>query len=156
MIRKARISDATKIQSLIKSWAKEAKVLERSLNHIYENIRDYWVFEKNKKIIGCCGLHVVGWQNLAEIKSLVVEKKYHRQGIGRQLVDKCIEEAYTLGIKTIFALTFAASFFKKMGFKKINKKNLPHKIWTDCVECIYFPDCREEAVALELKIKKNT
>ena len=153
MIRKARISDAIQIQSLIKSWAKEGKVLERSLNHIYDHIRDYWVFEKNGKLIGCCGLHVVGWNDLAEVKSLVVAKRFQRQGIGRQLVNRCIEEAAALGVKMLFALTFVPSFFKEVGFKKINKKNLPHKIWSDCIECIYFPDCKEEAVALKIKIR---
>ena len=152
MIRKARISDAPQIQSLITYWAKDRKVLGRSLNYIYDHIRDFWVFEKNKKIIGCCGLNIVGWKNLAEIKSLVVAKSYQHKGVGRDLVGKCIEEAKTLGVKNIFALTFAPTFFKKLRFKKISKKKLPHKIWSDCIDCVYFPDCKEEAVILKLKI----
>jgi len=150
-IRKARLIDAKEIYSLINSWSQEGKVLERSLNYIYENIRDFWVYEAKNKIIGSCALHVVGWQDLGEIKSLVVLKKFQDRGIGTKLVASCIKEAKSIGIKNVFALTFVPQFFKKLGFREIDRKNLPHKIWSDCVDCIYFPDCQEKAVILHLK-----
>ncbi|MCK9615151.1 MAG: N-acetyltransferase [Candidatus Omnitrophica bacterium] len=150
-IRKAKISDAKEIYSLINSWSKEGKVLERSLNYIYENIRDFWVYEARNEIIGSCALHVVGWQDLGEIKSLVILKKFQDKGIGTKLVTRCATEAKSIGIKNVFALTFVPQFFKKLGFREIDRKNLPHKIWSDCVNCIYFPDCQEKAVILHLK-----
>ena len=146
MIRKATIKDAQKIQELISSFAKKGKLLERSLNYIYEHIRDFWVFEKKGKIVGCCALHCVGWQGLGEIKSLAIKKKYQRKGIGEKLVKMCIEEAKILGLKKVFALTFVSDFFKKLGFKRIERKKLPAKIWSDCINCVLFPDCKEEAV----------
>lgn len=149
-IRKARISDIEKIHSLINLWAKEGKLLNRPINSLYENIRDFWIYTEKKTIIGCCAIHIAGWQNLGEIKSLAVSKKYLRRKIGTKLVEKCIEEAKELGIKKIFALTFAVAFFKKLGFKKISRKILPHKIWSDCVHCIYFPNCKEKAVMKKL------
>lgn len=151
MIRKATLADSKPIHQLINSWAKKGKVLERSLNDIYENIRDFWVCIEKKKVIGCCALHVVGWQGLGEIKSLVVAKGSQRGGAGAKLIKKCIEEAKTLGVGDIFALTFVSDFFKKLGFKSIDKKELPHKIWTDCVKCVSFPDCCEEAVIVKLR-----
>ncbi|MDD5583623.1 MAG: N-acetyltransferase [Candidatus Omnitrophica bacterium] len=150
MIRKAKIVDAKAIYELINAWAKEGRVLERPLNHIYENIRDFWVEEHAKKIIGCCALHSIGWQDLGEIKSLTVAKKFQGRGIGKKLVNKCLAEAPILGIRNVFALTFAAQFFKKLGFKPVDRKELPHKIWSDCVNCVYFPDCREEAVIFKI------
>jgi amino-acid N-acetyltransferase len=146
MIRKAKITDTGLIHALINSWAKEGKVLERPLNYIYENIRDFWVYDNNKKIIGCCALHIIGWQDMAEIKSLVVAKKFQNKGIGSKLVARCIEEAKNLGIKKVFALTFVPQFFKKLRFREIEMKELPHKVWSDCINCIYFPDCKETAV----------
>lgn len=150
MIRRAKISDAKQIHELINSWAKRGKVLDRSLNYLYENIRDFWIYEDNRKVAGCCALHVVGWDNLGEIKSLVVAQDYQDRGIGKALVSKCIEETKSLGIKQVFALTFVPGFFKKLGFKKISRKNLPHKIWSDCVNCIYFPDCKEQAMIYKI------
>lgn len=151
MIRKARIADAQHIYSLINFWAKEGKVLERSLTYIYEHIRDFWVCEEKKKIVACCALHIVGWQNLGEVKSLVVAKQFQRKGIGRTLVDKCREEARSLGIRKVFALTFCPEFFKGLGFKVIALKELPHKIWSECVNCVSFPDCKEIAVIREVE-----
>lgn len=150
MIRRAKISDAKQIHNLINSWSKKGKVLDRSLNYLYENIRDFWIYEDNRKVVGCCALHVVGWDNLGEIKSLVVAQDYQNRGIGKALVSKCIEETKSLGIKQVFALTFVPSFFKKIGFKKISRKNLPHKIWSDCVNCVYFPDCKEQAMIYKI------
>ncbi|MDD4954709.1 MAG: N-acetyltransferase [Candidatus Omnitrophica bacterium] len=150
-IRKARITDAKEIYAIINSWSQEGKVLERSLNYIYENIRDFWIYETKNKIIGSCALHVVGWQDLGEVKSLVVLKNFQDKGIGTKLVSQCIKEAKSMGIKSVFALTFVPQFFKKLGFREIDRKNLPHKIWSDCVDCIYFPDCQEKAVILHLK-----
>lgn len=150
MLRKAKITDAKGIRSLINYWAKKGKVIDRSLNYIYENIRDFWVYEENKKIVGCCALHVVGWQNMGEIKSLGVNDKTQRRGIGKKLVKKCLSEAKTLGLKKVFALTFVPGFFKKLGFKPTDRKDLPHKIWSDCVNCVFFPNCKEEAVILSI------
>jgi len=150
MIRKARIEDAQAIYDLITAWSKKGKLLNRSLNYLYENIRDFWVSQEGKKVIGCCALHIVGWEGLGEIKSLAVEPKYHGKGIGKLLVKKCLTEAKQMGLKQVFALTFVGPFFKKLGFKTIDKKNLPHKIWSDCVNCVYFPNCDEEAVIIKI------
>ncbi len=150
MIRKAKLTDAKEIYALINSWSKKGKVLGRSLNYIYENIRDFWVYQEKKKIIGACALHAVGWQDLGEVKSLVVLPKFQHKKIGTKLVSRCIDEAKALGVKNVFALTFVPLFFKKLGFRQIDMKELPHKIWNDCVDCVYFPDCQEKAVILKL------
>ena len=73
MIRKAKIEDIKQIQILINTFAKQDLMLARSLNELYENLRDFWVIEQNKKIIGCAALHI-SWDDLAEIKSLAVTK----------------------------------------------------------------------------------
>ena len=151
MILKAKIADAVAIRTLIDSAAKEHRVLERSLNYIYENIRDYWIYQEKGKTVGCCALHVVGWKNLGEIKSLVLSKNYQHRGRGSQLVKVCLKEAKALGIKEVFALTFIPDFFAKEGFKPIRRKALPHKIWSDCVNCVFFPNCKEKAVSYRIK-----
>lgn len=145
-IRKANINDTKQIQALINIFANDDLMLPRSLNEIYENIRDFWVYQENNKIMGCCGLHVIGWNNLAELKSLAVIKLKQKQGIGRSLVESCLKEAKELKIKKVFALTYVPGFFKKFGFKKISKTKLPHKIWAECCNCPKFPGCQEEAL----------
>ena len=145
MIRKACIEDIKHIQELINHFAKLDLMLPRSLNELYENIRDYWVYIDNKEIIGSCALHV-SWQDLAEIKSLAVMKKRQNKGIGTELVKACLKEAKELGAKRVFALTYNPAFFKKLGFRKLKHTDLPHKIWAECINCPKFPNCQETAV----------
>jgi len=146
MLRKAEINDAKQMHSLINYYAAKNLMLSHSLNEIYENIRDFWVYKEGRKIIGCCGLHIVGWENLAEIKSLAVDKRRQKKEIGKNMVDKCLKEAKELNVKNIFVLTYVPNFFKKFGFKKISKRKLPHKVWTECYKCPKFPNCDEEAL----------
>ena len=140
MIRKARIGDIKQIQDLINSFAKKDLMLPRSLNELYENLRDFWVYEKNNEIVGCCALHI-SWENLAEIKALAVQKNYQHRGIGRDLVLACIGEAKALNAKKVFCLTYEDGFFKRLGFKKISHGALPHKIWAECINCPKYPKC---------------
>jgi len=145
MIRKAGIKDINQIQELINSFAKEDLMLPRSLNELYDNIRDFWVYEINRKVAGCCALHIC-WQDLTEIKSLAVAKKYQKKTIGRQLVNTCIEEAKKLGARKIFTLTYKPGFFKKFGFRRVRHADLPHKVWAECINCPKFPNCQEIAL----------
>ncbi|MFH1440608.1 MAG: N-acetyltransferase [Candidatus Omnitrophota bacterium] len=145
MIRKAHIEDIKQIQSLINNFAGQDLMLPRSLNELYDNIRDFWVYEENKKIVGCSALHIC-WEDLAEIKSLAVEGKKQRQSIGTHLVTACIEEAKKLGAKKIFALTYKPDFFRKFGFRRIKHSELPHKVWAECINCPKFPNCQEIAL----------
>ena len=149
MIRKAKITDAAQIQALINHFARQDVMLPRSLNAIYENIRDFWVFEDNKKVIACAALHVC-WQDLVEIKSLAVSAQKQKLGIGRHLVMTCIDEAREMGAKKIFVLTYQPSFFAPFGFKRTTTKALPHKIWAECIDCPKFPDCQEIAMIKSL------
>ncbi|MFA5100749.1 MAG: N-acetyltransferase [Candidatus Omnitrophota bacterium] len=142
MLRKAKVSDIKQIQVLINSFAKKDQMLPRSLNELYEAIRDFWVYEKNKKILGCCALHV-SWENLSEVKSLAVRKDQQSKGIGKKLVSACLAEAKDLGSERVFVLTYQPSFFAQFGFKKVKHSDLPHKVWAECINCPKFPNCQE-------------
>ncbi|MFH1692315.1 MAG: N-acetyltransferase [Candidatus Omnitrophota bacterium] len=146
-IRKATIKDAQSIHRLINFFAGKNLMMPRSLNEIYENIRDFWVaFDKNGVLAGCAALHIVGWEGLAEIKSLAVEKKFQKKTVGSALVNTCLTEASYLKISNVFVLTYQPVFFRKLGFKTISKNKLPHKIWVECCNCPKFPNCTETAL----------
>ena len=145
MIRKATVDDVKKMQKLINYYAKRDKMLPRSLNELYENIRDFFVDAEGARICGCCALHV-DWDDLSEIKSLAVDPGKAGAGIGRKLLEECMKEAKSLKLKKVFALTYVPKFFRQFGFKVVDKANLPHKIWSECIRCVYFPGCKEIAV----------
>jgi amino-acid N-acetyltransferase len=148
-IRKATVGDVKSIHTLINKFASKEQMLPRSLNDIYENLRDFFVCERNGETIATSALHI-SWEDLAEIRSVVVSKSYQNQGIGKKLVAKCLKEAKGLGLKRVFALTYNPGFFGEMGFQETDKNDLPHKIWGDCVKCPKFPDCNEVAVIKDL------
>lgn len=149
MIRKAKVTDVKSIQKLINYYAKRDKMLPRSLNELYENIRDFFVYADGAKICGCCALHI-DWEDLCEIKSLAVAPAKVGTGVGGKLLEECIKEAKALKIKKVFALTYVPKFFERFGFKVVAKARLPQKIWSECIKCVYFPKCKEIAVMREL------
>jgi len=149
MIRKATLKDIKDIQGLINFYAKKDQMLPRSLNELYESIRDFFVYEKDGDILGCAALHVT-WEDLAEIKSLAVVGSREKEGIGGSLVEAVFEDAKRLKVKRIFALTYVPSFFQRFGFKKVPHSELPHKIWSECIRCVKFPDCQESAMVIDI------
>lgn len=149
MIRKARIGDVKDIQKLLTSFASRGEMLSRSLSELYEALRDFYVFEEEGALLGTSALHIV-WEDLAEVRSVAVAESAGRRGIGSQVVGACIDEARALGLKRLFCLTYKPDFFAKFGFKIVDKAELPHKVWGDCIKCVKFPDCDEIAMILEL------
>lgn len=149
MIRKARIADVKAIQSLINQYADSGQMLPRSLNELYEQLRDFHVLDENGSLIGVCALHV-SWDGIAEIRSLAVRQDRKKQGIGSELVKHCLSEASELEVERVFVLTYQERFFRKLGFTDVDKKELPHKIWTDCLNCIKFPNCDESALIIAI------
>lgn len=155
MIRKAKISDVKDIHSLVNHYAEKDLMLPRSLNNLYDNIRDFYVLDIDGKLKGCAALHII-WDDLAEIKAVAVDESERGKGWGKKLVEECMKEAKELGIKKVFALTLIKDFFHKLGFKTVPKRKLPQKIWGECIHCIKFPDeCNETAVMCEFNGESN-
>lgn len=150
MIRKAKVSDVKQIQRLLNEWSDKGRLLARSLSELYDCLRDYYVHvAEDGTVLGACALHVC-WEDLAEVRSLAVKEDSLRRGIGSRLVAACLEEARSLGLARVFALTYEPEWFARLGFARVDKNSLPHKIWGDCIRCPKFPECDEVAVAIEL------
>lgn len=145
VVEKATINDAKYIHKLINYFAAKNLMLPRPLAQIYENIRDYFVIRQNDKLVACAALHV-NWGDLAEIKGLAVDDDKRGQKLGGLLVQACLDEGKRLGIETIFCLTYEVSFFERLGFTRVDKRELPHKVWGECQICPKFPDCDEVAL----------
>ncbi|OAQ20266.1 N-acetyltransferase [Thermosulfurimonas dismutans] len=152
MIRKARLRDVKDIHRLVSHFAKTGQVIPRPLGELYEAVREFFVYEVPEKdlIAGACALHI-SWEDLGEIRSLVVSEEFQGTGIGAELVKACLSEARDLGLSRVFVLTVAPDFFEKLGFKLIEKSELPHKVWADCIRCPKFPECDEVAMVKDLE-----
>ncbi|MGA3327156.1 MAG: N-acetyltransferase [Terriglobia bacterium] len=148
-IRKAKLNDVPEIHRLISHYAGERIMLPRTLTDIYENVGEFTVAEDEGKLVGCGALKLYS-QELAEIRSLCIDETLKSQGIGREVTEELVNEAEAIGLKTVFALTVAPTFFEKVGFHPSPRERFPAKVWHDCLRCERYTCCDEKAVTLEL------
>jgi amino-acid N-acetyltransferase len=145
VIRKARVYDAARIMRLVNALALQQIMLPRSPASVIENLRDFVVAEIDGKFSGCGALHVV-WSDMAEVRSIAVDPKLQKAGIGRRMAEILIDEARELGVPKVFAFTYVPGFFAKLGFSEVEHSELPHKVFNDCKHCPKFHACDEIAM----------
>ena len=122
-LRKARMEDVKAIQAMLNDYAAKGRLLPRSLNQIYGNLRDFFVVEgRDGKVLGCSALTIF-WEDLAEIRSVAVLPEMKGRGLGRELVNACLDEARSLGLHRVFTLTYEVGFFQRMGLEIVGKGN---------------------------------
>jgi amino-acid N-acetyltransferase len=139
------VSDVPAIYELIRVFAERKVMIRRTMAELYESVREFVVaVDEENHVVGCVALHVF-WADLAEIRCLAVAEHLQGLGIGRLLVDACWESARELELGSVFALTSAPGFFDSCGYRPIEKSALPTRIWTECVRCPAFPECKEAA-----------
>ncbi len=148
-VARATVHDAEAIHRLVNFWAARGDMLPRTMGETYENLRDFFVVREAGETVACGALHIT-WADLAELKSLAVAEDRQSGGYGSIVVRACIEEARTLGLDRIFALTYRPGFFERLGFQQVDVMTLPRKVWNECYRCPKFPGCNEIAMTLEL------
>src|SRR5215470_17386212 len=105
MIRSATVYDVPGIQQIINSHAELGRMLFKSLAQLYEDLRDFAVYETDGTVAGCIGLTII-WADLAEVRSLAVDSAFQGRGIGRKLVEWAADEARRLHIRRLMSLTY--------------------------------------------------
>jgi amino-acid N-acetyltransferase len=174
-IRRAKVSDVQQIVSLINSYAEKGEMLYRSQGQVLQQVRNYFVAAASNldnhsngtssvgssdsppeadapaaQILACGSLDIT-WNDLAELRSLAVQPDAMGKGLGTQVVKALMGDALELGLKHVFALTYKPHFFERLGFKIIDKQQLPHKVWSICIDCLKFPVCDEVAMQIEVE-----
>jgi amino-acid N-acetyltransferase len=149
-IRPARVEDAAAICGIINYYAERGRMLHRSLESVYEGLREFLVAEEDGgPVVGCVAVDVY-WGDLAELKSLAVAPDRRGGGIGTLLVQEALRDARRLGIRKLFALTYEKDFFLRNGFRTIRREKLPEKVWRECMACPKSDACDEIAMMLDL------
>lgn len=163
VIQKAQIRDVEEILELINGFAASNLMLPRGPQYLYENIRDFVIAvdenvpvysmtatrEVMNLIVACGSLHVL-WEDIAEVRALAIHPDYQHLGLGSRIVEFMEEEARQLGIHKLFTFTMTEEFFKTLGFNKINRKDLPPKVWGECSRCPKYFQCDEVGMVLDL------
>jgi amino-acid N-acetyltransferase len=139
---------------IIAHYASQGLMLPRSHAALRESLPNYLVADVNGEIIGCGGLNQYT-NDTAEIYGLATSPEKSIRGTGSAIVQALVEKARTDKISQVFALTLAPAFFQKMGFRTVEHKDLPMKVWKDCVACPKYGNCDEIAMVLDLNGTEN-
>ncbi len=150
IVRKAMMSDIHALLNLINDYAANGIMLPRTEFEMSENIRDFSAAYVGERLVGCGALHFYT-PTSGEVRSLAVDPALKAQGVGRQIVAALEKEASENGLHAIFAFTYVPQFFRKMGFREVERGALPLKVWKDCLRCPKFQCCDEIAMLKALR-----
>ncbi len=152
-VRPARATDIPAVHALRLPWVEQGVLLGREKVEMYEQVQEMLLaVDEQDKVVGCGALHVM-WQDLAEIRSVVIDNNLQGQGIGHLIIDALVERARELGIKRIFCLTFETEFFGRHGFAEIADTPVDEATFAEMVRS------SDEGIAefLDLaRVKQNT
>lgn len=152
-VRPARTSDVRRIQAMLEPLVQRRILLGKDLVLLYESVQEFVVAEdESGRLIGCGALHVM-WEDLGEIRTLIVIDEWLRKGVGRALVETLEARARELGLSRLFCLTFEVEFFTRRGFHPIGEQVVDPDVYS---QLLRSPD---EGVAefLDLAhVKPNT
>jgi amino-acid N-acetyltransferase len=145
LTRKATLRDIPPLLTLINGFAGKGIMLPRTEFEMVENLRDFTLVCAGERIVGCGALHLYTPRE-AEIRSLAVDSNWQGNHLGAALVTALEQEAEELGLKALFAFTYVDKFFLKLGFRHVDRGELPLKAWKDCLRCPKFQCCDEIAM----------
>lgn len=145
MIRRARVADVQRLYDMINFYAARGEMLPRTLDSLYNRVREFQVAEADGEVVACAALKII-WHDLAEIINMVVHPDFQGRSLGRYLVDAMADEALALNIANICTLTNQPSFFSHLGFREVPHAHLHQRIWQDCELCCKRDVCDEVAM----------
>jgi amino-acid N-acetyltransferase len=149
MLRTADTADARQIHALITANLVEGHLLPRTLDELTLHATRFVVVTRGRKIVGCGELAPLSPQ-VAEVRSLAVDRDQRRHGVGTMLVEELRLRARREGYDKLCAFTHAPGYFIPMGFSIVPHLWFPEKIFTDCVKCPRFRQCGQYAMVLPL------
>jgi len=115
VVRPARGSDIHPLSELIEPFVRERKLLPRTIDELALLLENYFVAEAGGRLVGCAALEIYS-SKLAELRSLVVITEYQGRGVGKQLVEACINRAREERVLEVMAITSSEEFFQSCGF----------------------------------------
>jgi amino-acid N-acetyltransferase len=132
VIRRARTADVAAIRGLVDAYAGRI-LLEKATVQLYEDIQEFFVAEVDGVVRGCGALHVM-WQDLGEVRTVVVDPAAQGQGLGHLLLERLVDQARWLGIRRVFVLTFEVPFFTRHGFQEIGGSPVSQEVYAEMMQ----------------------
>ncbi|HEY6564256.1 MAG TPA: GNAT family N-acetyltransferase [Pirellulaceae bacterium] len=114
-IRAATMSDLHDVRAFLEPFVRERAILPRSDTELARLIEHGFVAAASDAVVGFAAVEPYS-RKLAELQCLAVEKNYRRRGIGRRLIQHCVQRARELGVYELMAITASEEPFRDCGF----------------------------------------
>lgn len=132
-IRPATARDVRGIQQILEPLVQRRILLGKDPVVLYEAVQQFVVAEdENGRLIGCGALHVM-WEDLGEVRTLIVVDEWLHRGVGREIVEALERNARALGLTRLFCLTFEVEFFTRRGFAPIGEQVVDPDVYSQLV-----------------------
>lgn len=151
-IREARTGDVRMIRHLVDTYATDRILLSKATVTLFEDVQEFYVAEVDGVVVGCGALHVL-WEDLAEVRTLAVDRAHRGRGIGDLLLRRLLQQARHLGVGRVFCLTFEVEFFSRHGFVEIAETPVSGDVFEQLLES--YDEGVAEFLGLE-RVKPNT
>lgn len=147
--RAATEDDATEIHTLILDHQAEGHLLPRSLADVRRSAERFVVGCAGDRVAACGELAPLGG-DVAEIRSLVVDRAARGNGVGEHIFTMLKARAEALGFGRLCAFTHEPRYFIRLGFSIVPHTWVPEKISTDCCSCAQFRHCGQFGMLMDL------
>ena len=149
-LRAGTAADAPAIHALIESHLVEGRLLPRALGELTIHASRFVVATADSVVVACAELAPLSTE-VAEVRSLVVDRSVRRMGVGGRLIDELRRLAVARGFDRLCAFTHDAGYFARRGFSIVPHAWVPEKIARDCSSCDLFRNCGQHAMMLALE-----
>lgn len=132
-VRPARAADMAEVHRMLQPYVMRRILLGKDLVVLYEATQEFLVaVDEHDLVIGCGALHVM-WEDLGEVRTLLVSDEWLHRGVGRRLVEELELRARELGLTRLFCLTFETEFFERRGFTEIGEQVVSPDVYSQLV-----------------------
>jgi amino-acid N-acetyltransferase len=127
-VRRAARPDAAQILELVREYAGQGLMLQRTFDEIAARIDSYVVaIDDAGRVIACAALEEYS-PSLAEVSSVAVASSHHGQGVGSQVVLGVERLARARDIEELFAMSLTDRFFLSLSYQPTTISRYPEKL----------------------------
>lgn len=114
-IRPTTTEDLEAVDAFIQPFVDQKRILPRTIDELRDLLPHAFLAELDGRVVGFAALEIYS-RKLAEIRSLAVDDSQRGKGIGRSLVDACLERARERNVFEVMVVTSEDAFFQRCGF----------------------------------------
>jgi amino-acid N-acetyltransferase len=115
LVREAMREDIPELEEFVERFVQANRLLPRTTEELYDLIPFGFVAIADNRLVGFAALEIYS-AKLAEVRSLAVHEDYQGRGVGRGLVERCVDLAQRRNILEVMAITSSDGFFRACGF----------------------------------------